>query len=435
MTTTRFITNAVCGRRARLAGAALAVGILAAGCGSATRPAAAPARHPVSLPLATSLGAGQATWAVVPMGTAGPNLFWQLFLLPTAAGRWKLATPPDVATNGAIALGTAPAPSPAQSATAKPTAASGKPTTSAKPTAGGQAAPSGPPLVTGIHPSLLLAFSPITSTPDGGQNWSAGTPDRGLANVPDALGTAPGTTRLIALDRDGDARQASSGHAPWTTLTSTSALAAAPAARSCRLTALTAVAFDPAGSPVLAGTCAQAGVAGIFADQGGSWHAVGPSVPAALRGQRIQVLRLVRTGSRLTALLQADAGRSASVLTAWSSNGSWSLSPALPLTSSPVLSSSFGSGGAAAVELAGGRGMYLTGPGASWQSLPALPPGRSVTLALPAGGVDALAADGGELTAYRLQASGTGQDASHSGPASWVKVQQIKVPIQYGSSS
>ena len=432
MTTTRFITNTLRGKRARLAGAALAASILAAGCGSAAQPAAVPARHPVSLPLATSLGAGQATWAVVPMGTTGPNLFWQLFLLPTPAGHWKLTTPPDVATNGAIALALGAAP--AQSATGKSAAASGKAASasgksgsSATSATDGQAAGSGQSLVTGIHPSLLLDFSPITSTPDGGQHWSAGPPDRGLANVPDALGTAPGTTRLIALDRDGDARQASSATAAWTTLTSTKALAATPAAQSCRLTALTAVAFDATGSPVLAGNCARPGVAGIFADQGGSWHAAGPSVPAALRGQRVQVLRLVRTGSQLTALLQVGAGRSASVLTAWSANGSWSLSPALPLAGSAVLSSSFGSDGATAVEQAGGRAKYLTGPGKSWQSLPALPSGRSVTLALPAGGVDALAADGSNLTAWRLQASG--------GSTSWAKIQQIKVPIQYGSSS
>jgi hypothetical protein len=418
MTTMRFITRARRVSPARAAGAALAIGVLAAGCGSAARPAAAPGRPPVSLPLATSLGAGQASWAVVPMGApAGPNLFWQLFLLPAPAGRWKLATPPDVATNGAIALGTQPA-------------------------------QSGQSLVTGIHPSLLLDFSPITSTPDGGSTWSAGTPDAGLASVPDALGTAPGAARLIALDRSGDARLASSGHAPWTTLTSTRALAAKPAARSCRLTALTAAAFDPAGSPVLAGTCARVGVAGIFADQNGTWHADGPSLPAALRGQRIQVLRLVRTGSRLTALLQAGAGRSASVLTAWSAGAgrTWSVSAALPLAGSPVLSSSFGSAGATAVELDGSRGRLLTGPGASWQALPALPPGRSITLALPAGGgVDALAADGSVLTIWRLQATGkgsagsgkagSGEAGSSTGPGAWVKMQQIKVPIQYGSSS
>jgi hypothetical protein len=153
------------GRAAAGAAAALAVAALAAGCGSAARPAAAPARPAVSLPLATSLAAGQVTWAVIPMGAAaGPNLFWQLLVLPAGGARWILATPPDVATNGAIALG-GPGRHGAQS------------------------------LVAAIHPSLLLDFSPVTSTPDGGRSWSAGAPDPGLADVPATAApswTAPG---------------------------------------------------------------------------------------------------------------------------------------------------------------------------------------------------------------------------------------------------
>jgi hypothetical protein len=58
--------------------------------------------------------------------------------------------------------------------------------------------------------------------------------------------------------------------------------------------------------------------------------------------------------------------------------------------------------------------------------LPALPAGHAVTLALPAAGtIDALAADGGTLTAWQLR----------NGSATWSKTQTIKVPIQYGSSS
>jgi hypothetical protein len=379
------------------AAAALALAVLGAGCGSVTRQGAAPARRPMSLPLATSLAAGQATWAVVPMGAAaGANLFWQLFLLPAGSSRWKLVTPPDVATNGAIALGVA----------------------------GGQS------LVAGIHPSLLLRFSPVTSTPDGGRTWSADSPDPGLANVPDALGTAPAGGELIALDNNGNAELAPVGHAAWKTLASTRVLAGTAAGRACRLAGLSAAAFEPSGSPALAGRCGQPGVAGIFSFAGGTWHAAGPPLPASLRQQKVRVIRLTRTGGRLTALLQAGTGRSASLLTAWMTGGRWTVSASLRLTGRAVASSSFGSDGAVAVELAGGRGEVLAGPGSSWQALPALPPGRTVTLALPAGGgVDALAADGGLLTAWRIAgphiASGT----------SWVKTQQLKVPIQYGSSS
>jgi hypothetical protein len=382
---------------AALALAALGLAVLAAGCGSVTRQAAAPARRPMSLPLATSLAAGQATWAVVPMGAAaGANRFWQLFLLPAGSPRWKLVTPPDVATNGAIALGVA----------------------------GGRS------LVAGIHPSLLLRFSPVTSTPDGGRTWSADTPDPGLANVPDALGIAPTGGELIALDNNGNAELARAGHAAWKTLASTKVLAGTAAGRACRLAGLSAAAFGPSGAPALAGRCGRPGVAGIFTFASGTWHAAGPPLPASLREQKVRVIRLTRTGGRLTALLQTGAGRSESLLTAWMAGGRWTVSASLRLTGRAVASSSFGSDGAVAVALAGGRGEVLAGPGSSWQALPALPPGRTVTLALPdGGGVDALAADGGLLTAWRIPGP-----AIASG-ATWVKAQQLKVPIQYGSSS
>jgi hypothetical protein len=375
---------------------AIAVAVLAAGCGSVTGGSAAPARRPVSLPLATSLAAGQATWAVVPMGAAsGPNLFWQLFELPAGGARWTLATPPDVATNGAIAMGVQ----------------------------------AGQSLVAGIHPSLLLDFSPITSTPNGGRTWSTGAPNPGLADVPDALGAAPLGGQLIALNRSGNAELTRGGNSRWTTLTSTKTLATTLAGRACKLSGLTAAAFETSGSPVLAGACGRPGVAGIFAYQGGTWHAAGPPLPASLSGRKTQVLRLTRIGTRLTAVLQAGAGRAASLLTAWTTGSRWTLSAPLRLAGRSVGSSSFGNGGGAVLVLSGGRGESLAGPGAPWQPLPKLPPGRTVTLALPAGGgVEALAANRSVLTAWRLR---SGQNA---GGATWVKTQQTKVPIQYGSS-
>jgi hypothetical protein len=399
----------------RVAAAAIvAAAVVAAGCGSTAQPSAAPARRPVSLPLATSLATGQTAWAVVPMGAAaGPNLFWQLFVLPAHASRWSLASPPDVATNGAIALGVQGSRS----------------------------------LVAGIHPSLLLRFSPVTSTPDGGHTWSTGAPDPGLANVPDALATSPDGSRLIALDRDGSAEQASTrqsgnAQASWAALTTTKALSATPAGRGCRLTALTAAAFSPSGSPVLAGNCTRPGVAGIFTQASGTWRAAGPpssSLPAPMRQLKMQVLRLTRSGPRLTALLQAGTGPTASLITAWANGGRWTLSPHLRLAGLAVTSSSFGSNGAAAVTFTGQHGQYLAGPGASWRPLPAMPPGRTVILAIPAvGGVDVLATDGSTLTAWRLGGSTSGGGtaaATTAGPGNWVKTQTTKVPIQYGSSS
>jgi hypothetical protein len=150
-------------------------------------------------------------------------------------------------------------------------------------------------------------------------------------------------------------------------------------------------------------------------------------MPASLGGQPVRVLRLTMTGSLDVALLEAGAGQAASVLTASSTDGRhWTLSPPSGLAGRQVISASFGTGGSAAVILTGGRAETISGPGASWRTLPPTPPGRTVTLALPAAGiVDALAADGGTLTAWRLALDS----------AAWVREQVIKVPIQYGSSS
>jgi hypothetical protein len=331
------------------------------------------------------------------MGTTGPNLFWQLFVRPAGAASWTLVTPPDVATNGAISL----------------------------------AAGAGAAMTAAVHPSLLLAFSPIVSTADGGRAWSAQPPGPRLASVPDAVAAAPAGGRLMTLGRDGRVGLLPAGPAG---LTSLAALARTAAGQACQLTGLTAVAYSPAGAPMVAGQCARPGVAGIFLRSGAGWRATGPALPAALAGQRVEVLRLSRAGRQLTALLQAGAGPDASLVAAWSSTGSsWTVSAPVRLAGQAVVSSSFGRG-AVAVGLTGRRGELLAGPSARWQPLPELPAGRAVTLALPAGGgVDALAADGSVLTAWQLAA---GQPARGGyGSGRWGRTQQTTVPIQYGSSS
>ena len=380
-------------KASRYAAAALALAILAAGCGSASRPAQAPGSSAVPLSLTTAVTSPGATWAAVPMGaTSGADQFWQLFMLPASSNQWSLQTPPGIATNGALILA-------------------------------GQA---GQGIIVGERPSLYLTFSAITTTRDGGNDWATLPPASGLADVPDALAAAP-DGHLIALGGNQQVTVTGPGGG-WATLTTRHALAATPAARSCALTGLTAAAYTPAGSPVLAGTCERAGTAGVFADAGGTWHQAGPGLPASLARQPVRVLRLSRTASGDVALLQAGTGPSASLLAAWTSDGQqWRLSPAFRLGGAHPVSVSFGSSGATAVVLSGHRGETLAGPGASsWQALPPLPSGRTVTLALPAAGTtDALSADGSSLTAWRLA----------PGSVTWDRTQTIKVPIQYGSSS
>jgi hypothetical protein len=369
-------------RMAAVCGAA----VLAAGCGSvaAGTRALGTSAPAVSLSLNTAQTSSGGTWAVIPMGATGPNLFWQLFRLSAAGGSWSLQTPPDIATNGAIVL-----------------------------------APQQGSLVTGIRASLDLTFSPVTATADDGKTWTTLVPGSGLANVPDALAAAP-DGHLLALGADDQVSVLTPGGSSWTTLISEHALAGLSGTRGCGLTGLTAVAYTASGTPLLGGNCDHSGVAGIFAYTGGAWHLTGPAFP----GQRIQVLGLTRTGNTVTSLLEAGT----SLVAAWSSDNGlhWTVSSVFGLGATQPVSVSFGADGAIAVALTGNRAETLAGAGASWQPLPALPAGRSITLALTASGTtDALAADGGTLTVWRHT----------TGSASWVKAQVISVPIQYGSSS
>ena len=385
--------------RARPAAAlALAAAALAVGCSSTAPAAPGPAAEAPpggAAFLATSLVTGTGTWAVVVMGgsVASHNNFWQLFARPAGSSRWQLVTPPGTADNGGLVL-----------------------------------ADAGGSLITGFRPSQYLTYTPLTLTRNAGQAWSSTGPlDGALANGPDALAAAPATGKLLALLTDGTAELAAPGYTSWTTLATQRSLAATPAGRSCGLQSLTAATFTTSGIPMLAATCARAGTAGIFADAGGTWHAAGPALPAALAHQPVQVLRLTTTTSSTIALLVAGTGPDANLLAAWSpdSGSHWTLSPPLRLNGAAPSSASFGPGDATAIMLNGSRGQAVAGPGALWRALPALPPGTATLAAGPAGGFDALAVARTKMTIWQL--------APRS--ATWAKAQVIDVPIQFGSSS
>lgn len=376
--------------------AALAIAAAVAGCSSA----AASGAHSASArgagrPDVTAAGAGLsmvssmattgATWVTVPMGaTAGPNEFWQLFARPAGSPSWRLRTPPGIATNGALVL-----------------------------------AGAGATLTAGIRPSIDLTFSPVTSTTGAGQSWTTSAPQTGLANRPDALAAAP-SGQLIADGQDGQIDVLAPGGSSWSGLISRKALSTVGG---CGLTSVSAVAYTPAGVPLVAGTCRSAGTAGVLVKSAAGWQLAGLKVPAALGGGPVQVLRLTRTGSGDVAVLRAGTG----LVVAWSGDGShWTLSPVLNTAGAEPASVSFGFKNSVAVELTGGRAQTVSGPGGAWTALPALPPvaaGHSVALALPAGGgPEALAAGAGTMTVYQLAG------------ARWAKAQTIRVPIQYGSS-
>ena len=231
---------------------ALAGAVLAAGCGSAAPRRAGTATRPAppAPSLNSSLVTPAGTWAVAVMGgsAAQHNNFWQLFMRPARTTRWKLVTPPGTADNGGLVL-----------------------------------AGSGQSLITGFRPSQDLTYTPLAVTASDGHGWSSAGPlDAALADVPDALASAPGSRNLLALLADGTATLAAPGYASWTTLASRLALAATPPGRRCGLQNLTAAAYGPSGMPMLAGACAHPGTAGIFAYTGATWHPAGPPLPTAL---------------------------------------------------------------------------------------------------------------------------------------------------------
>jgi hypothetical protein len=304
--------------------------MLAAGCAGA--PATSPPATQVAPPsssLNTSLDTAAGTWAAVVMGgsAAQDNNFWQLFIRPAGSTRWKLVTPPGTADNGGLVL------------------------------AGG-----GPGLVTGFRPSQNLTYTPLIQTSDGGQAWSSLNPlDAALASAPDALAVKPGGGQLLALLDGGPAQETAPGATTWSTLASRQALAATPVGQRCGLQSLTAAAFTPAGTPMLAGACTRPGTAGIFTAGNGTWQAAGPALPTALNRQDITVTRLTRTAQGMTALLVAGTGPGASLLAAWYGGGHWTLSPPLPLHGAALTSASFGPGAMAAIITSANRGWITTG--------------------------------------------------------------------------
>jgi hypothetical protein len=385
-------------RRARsLAGAAglAALTLAGAGCGSAAPARSASTAVTVpAVPLGTAMATATGTWATVVMGgsAAQHNNFWELFTRPSGDNQWKLVTPPGTADNGGLVL----------------------------------ADGSSQSFITAFRPSQDLTYTPLTQSSDGGRTWSAINPlDADLASTPDSLAADPGAARLLALLSSGTAEQGTPGSVSWTTLVTARALAATTAGRSCGLRALTAVAYTPAGAPLLGGTCSRPGNAGIFMATGHTWQDAGPALTGALASQPVTVLRLATSGDEIAALLAVGSGQGAALVAAWSADSAvkWSLSPPLGTSGQAITGASLWPGQTAAVITSGGHGAMLAG--GRWQQLPALPAGTATLAAGPGSTVDALAVHASTLTVWRLASPG----------GSWARAQVINVPIEYGSSS
>lgn len=386
------------------AATAAVVTALLAGCGTTRAGRTGRAATPATPSLATSASYPAGTYAVLVMGgpAATHNDFWQVFVRPTGKqAAWRLATPLGVASNGGIAV----------------------------------AATGGQNLTAAVLPSQDLHFSPLSRSTDNGAKWVAdGLLDKPLAATPSALAAAP-SGGLIALTRTGTVEVAAQPGGSWTQLATQRSVAGSAAARSCGLTSLTTVGYTGSGTALLAGSCSRGGHLGIFVHGAAGWVAAAPAQPAALASRPAGVLQLARSGDSDVALLQAGAGRSASLLGAWSnSNGtSWQLSAPYPLAGAQVRSVTV-AGQALGVLLRGagattGRAVTVAGPGAAWQALPGLPTG---TAALPAGAATLAAGPAG---GFQLLTGRRGQlSVWAAGPSGWTRSQMIKVSIPYGSS-
>jgi hypothetical protein len=380
-------------RRARLLPTLATAALVICGCGTAAHPGA-PASSAAPPSLATSLPTATGTWAVVVMGgtAASHNNFWQLFTRPAGATTWRLATPPGVASNGGLIL-----------------------------TGSGTG-----PVVAGFRPSQDLANSPLATTHNNGATWTPAILDFGLADVPDGLAADPTSGRLLALLTNGTVKLSTPAVTGWTTLATHQTLAASAATARCRPGSLTAAAFTPSGTPLLAANCTRPGTIGILVYTHQTWQLAGPTLPASYRGQNATVLRLATTSGVTTALLAVGTGSAAHLLAAWStgSGAHWSLSQPLPLRGAKVSSTSFGPSHAAAVILTGNHARTTNSTARSWQSLPALPPATATLAPGAKGGWEALTVHRTKLTVWQLA----------PGTQTWATAQVITVPIQFGSS-
>jgi hypothetical protein len=106
---------------------------------------------------------------------------------------------------------------------------------------------------------------------------------------------------------------------------------------------------------------------------------------------------------------------------AWWDGTRWTVSA--PVTAGDVRAAGFGPGGSAWLLPSGGRAEIVSGAaGSTWRALPPVPAGTEVLVPGTGGSYDALAVAGSRLTVWRLARG------------AWAKVEQIAVPVQYGSS-
>ena len=381
-------------------------GVGLAGCGGASSPKTVAS---LNTPLNTAFVLGGESFAVLPMGRRSQPLttFWQLFVRPARGGHWRLVTPPGVADNGGLVVGSLPGRSPR--------------------------------LEVGFRASADLGFSPLAVSAVGRIGWAAaGVLPGSFADYPDSLAVT--TTGRLALvgTAGGEVLSIRGGTgAKWSPLLTEHALAVSPAGRACRVEALTAVALTLSGQFV--GAACGEGVAGIFVHRGTrskGWTLVRLPLPRGMGGGPTRVLRLVVDGDGLGAAALLAGGPAMSTLvvarTVTGLSGPWVASQPLVLGhGARLVSTSFGPAtdvGVAWSTSAGGlRAAVGDAPGRGWEVLPSPPAGTADLFVGPGTVIDALAVTSTVLTDWRLVRSRLGGEG-------WSVVQRLRVPIDLGSS-
>jgi hypothetical protein len=351
-------------------------------------------------------GAASATVSslVIPMGHLGDpaNTFWQLFLRPVGSASWSLRTPPGVADNGGLVA----------------------------------ALPPTGPLTTGFLPSADLTFSPIAQSTDGGGSWSPTALPTALVGVPDAL-TASASGRVLALVREAGQTVLSSpaGLSTWNRLVSTGIVAREDP--TCRVSAISAVAFGADGQPLLGLACAAAGHIGMVATSVPSstgdapeWHDVGPALTTGRAGTAT-VARLQSTPGGAAGLAVVRSSSASSLVAFWSmgSIDRWVESRPTTVPAGWTLESTMvddGQRGVTVLLASGSRRQIeeVAGGGSAWTTLPS-----------PPAGTDAVATVGTETDAFVPSGSRLAVWAWSPTSSAWRRTALITVPIQYGSSS
>jgi hypothetical protein len=349
-------------------------------------------------------------WATLAMGHLDDplNTFGELFHRSGcgAAGcagdqpAWTLATPPGVASNGGIMV----------------------------------AADRDGTVTAGFGVSLDLRFSPLAATTDAGSVWTGAILPVALAPEPDALATSGPTQRLAlaapAPVGPGSVLTAGADPSTWSRLAGRGPIAAAASSAACALGSLTAVAVTGSGVDLVAGDCTGGGRAGIFrigaAGRPEVVTASGPRVPTPVAAT-VRTLRLVAGPDGLSALVAEGAGTRTRLELATSTDDAVTWTVSAPFAAGgPVVSTGVSTAGGFVVLLDGPRGAaaVVAAPGQAWHALPAPPPGTAVIAPGDGGG-----------SPQALVPSGSDLDVDQLDPAGWTRVQQLAVPLQYGSTA